>query len=232
MKICELCKSVHDGLFGSGRFCCIKCSTAFGRSQLTDEQRVAINASRSSKLTKREWLSKVCGACSTPFKTKKPTQIGCSHKCAMKLSFANLPAEAKAQHAKRSSDRMTRRYAAGDTSIGWQHRTKFGSSYPEQFFEQLLTKDGIVFTREVRIGRWFADFVIGGVVLEVDGRQHADPDRATSDQIKDAYLISQGYHVIRIPWQNPKTDIAKLMTAYEALKARLGVLDGDRTRTT
>lgn len=104
-------------------------------------------------------------------------------------------------HAKLSSDRMKQRYAEGDTSIGWQTRTT--SSYPEKFFEQVLTELGVTFKREVRIGKWFADFVIGDLVLEIDGRQH--DDRKEQDAEKDAFLKSKGYRVSRIRWRNPKT---------------------------
>ena len=43
---CENCKSIHDGTFGSGRFCSIKCSRGFS----TKAKREEINEKVSSKL--------------------------------------------------------------------------------------------------------------------------------------------------------------------------------------
>lgn len=34
---CELCKNEHDGKYGSGRFCCIKCARAFSTSLKREE---------------------------------------------------------------------------------------------------------------------------------------------------------------------------------------------------
>ena len=69
--------------------------------------------------------------------------------------------------AERMSKLTTRRHQEGDTRIGWQSRAQV--SYPEKFFEQLLTSNGIIFEREIRVGKWFCDFVIGNNVLEMDG---------------------------------------------------------------
>lgn len=43
---CELCGKDHDGLFGSGRFCCLSCSRSFS----TYSKRLEINKKVSKKL--------------------------------------------------------------------------------------------------------------------------------------------------------------------------------------
>lgn len=88
---------------------------------------------------------------------------------------------------------------------GWAKRKNNAPSYAENYFITLFEKEGIKFEREVKIGRWFADFVIGSLVVEVDGKQHDRPERAASDAIKDAFLNAQGYAVLRIKWSNPCT---------------------------
>lgn len=46
MKTCECCGVIHDGNYGSGRFCCIKCARAFS----TKEKREEINQKVSVKM--------------------------------------------------------------------------------------------------------------------------------------------------------------------------------------
>jgi very-short-patch-repair endonuclease len=55
---------------------------------------------------------------------------------------------------------------------------------------------GFKFVRQDSIGPYVADFVCRDrkVVVEVDGGQHAESAR---DQIRDAYLVSEGYRVLR-----------------------------------
>jgi very-short-patch-repair endonuclease len=55
---------------------------------------------------------------------------------------------------------------------------------------------GFKFVRQDSIGPYVADFVCRDrkVVVEVDGGQHAENER---DMTRDAYLISEGYRVLR-----------------------------------
>jgi very-short-patch-repair endonuclease len=211
---CEACQQDHAGIYGSGRFCSKSCASSYGRSSLTPERKAAVRALVSAKLNKQ--VVKSCPICAKQFLSIYNT---CSRKCGTTFGFNSQSAEAKVLHAKRSSDRMIKRYADGDTSIGWQSRT--GSSYPESYFEMLLSRDGFLFEREVKIGRWFADFVIGKTVLEIDGRQH--DDRKEQDALKDEYLRANGYHVVRIEWRNLKVKSKRdeMLNAYEAFKLRL-----------
>jgi len=60
--------------------------------------------------------------------------------------------------------------------------------------------DGHKFARQVPIGAYICDFVCREkqIVIEVDGGQHAE---SASDAIRDAYLIAEGYRVLRF-WNN------------------------------
>jgi very-short-patch-repair endonuclease len=56
---------------------------------------------------------------------------------------------------------------------------------------------GFKFRRQLPIGPYFADFAClsARLVVEVDGEFH----EAESDRRKDVYLLSRGFHVMRIP---------------------------------
>lgn len=67
----------------------------------------------------------------------------------------------------------------------------------------------INYEREKHVGRYFLDFVIGFIDLEIDGKQHEYDDRKKSDKERDAYLTSIGYSVYRIKWNEVNTDEGK-----------------------
>jgi very-short-patch-repair endonuclease len=60
--------------------------------------------------------------------------------------------------------------------------------------------DGHKFARQVPIGTYICDFVCREkqIVIEVDGGQHAE---SAADTVRDAYLIAEGYRVLRF-WNN------------------------------
>jgi very-short-patch-repair endonuclease len=60
--------------------------------------------------------------------------------------------------------------------------------------------DGHKFARQVPIGTYICDFVCREmhIVIEVDGGQHAE---SATDAVRDAYLIAEGYRVLRF-WNN------------------------------
>lgn len=62
--------------------------------------------------------------------------------------------------------------------------------------KQLL---GVPFYRQKPLGRYIVDFYAprANLVVEVDGAQHAEPEHAAQDAARDAYLNSQGLHVLR-----------------------------------
>jgi very-short-patch-repair endonuclease len=90
------------------------------------------------------------------------------------------------------------RLIAAGTHKGWKSRNI--KSYAERFFETVLNNNHISYERERYVGKYFLDFVIGDIDLEIDGKQHQYADRKQSDQVRDEYLRSQGYFVYRIKW--------------------------------
>ncbi len=61
-------------------------------------------------------------------------------------------------------------------------------------------KNGFRFRRQEPIDRYIVDFVCfkARLVVEVDGGQHSG---SATDQVRDAYLKSQGFRVLRF-WNN------------------------------
>ena len=116
------------------------------------------------------------------------------------------------------------------TFSGW-HTRKGESSYPERYVEQVFHQEGIPgWKREKKVGRWFIDFAFEEhkIAVEVDGRQHDMVDRQATDKLKDEFLKSQGWEVIRVRWFNPKDERGKqalypqIKKLVEYLKNKLG----------
>jgi very-short-patch-repair endonuclease len=58
---------------------------------------------------------------------------------------------------------------------------------------------GFHFRRQAPIGRYIVDFVSfrSQLVIEADGGQHGMPEGAQSDQVRDDFLQSQGFRILR-----------------------------------
>ena len=84
------------------------------------------------------------------------------------------------------------------------------ASEPERRLWQELRggRLGVVFRRQVVLGRYVADFAAPSVrlVVEVDGAIHARPQRA--DERRDRDLGRLGYSVLRVPAALVMKDIA------------------------
>jgi very-short-patch-repair endonuclease len=58
---------------------------------------------------------------------------------------------------------------------------------------------GASFRRQTPIGPFIVDFVshAAGLIIEIDGGQHYEPESIKRDAQRDAYLASEGYLVLR-----------------------------------
>lgn len=68
-------------------------------------------------------------------------------------------------------------------------------SYPERVAFDYLTRMGIEFEHQKQVDKYFPDFIVGKVIVEVDGERWHDAEK---DKQRDAVLESYGYSVIRI----------------------------------
>jgi very-short-patch-repair endonuclease len=59
--------------------------------------------------------------------------------------------------------------------------------------------DGLGFRRQVPIRNYIADFVCmsAKIVVELDGESHDFEERQRADQNRDAFFVSEGFHVLR-----------------------------------
>lgn len=191
--ICENCGKEHDGSYGSGRFCSCKCARSFS----TKLNRKEINERVSHSLLKRREL----------YITKTDFSIRYCKDCGKKLSFKNKTGYCRLCHPKHTNPKPEYRekqrqihlkMVKDGTHKGWITRNI--KSYAEVFWESVLDSNHIEYEREKKVGKYFLDFVIGNIDLEIDGKQHQREDRKQHDILRDEFLTNEGYVVYRIPW--------------------------------
>lgn len=187
------------------RFCCRSCSNAVIIRLGSDESKQKVReALEKPKIT--QTLS--CVQCTKIF-TALIFRQTCSGHCKGKLS-GNKGAVTKTERG---------------THPGWSART-MEPSYPEKYFISVFENEGITgWVREKKVGRWFIDFAFEDqkLAVEVDGRQHQDPERKESDERKDTFLTSQGWTVIRVQWSNPRSQKGK-DALHPQVKALLSII--------
>lgn len=200
--ICENCNKEHNGSYGSGRFCSCKCARCFS----SKAKRQEINEKVSKTLLKRREL----GIFKTDF------SIRYCKDCGKQLGFKNIsgyclkccPKHTNARPDVREKQRQIQLQKVTDgTHQGW--KTRNIKSYAEIFWETVLNNNHIVFEREKKIGKYFLDFVIGNIDLEIDGKQHQYKDRKQSDILRDDFLTKAGYFVYRIKWNEINSNEGK-----------------------
>ncbi|HEX4768103.1 MAG TPA: DUF559 domain-containing protein [Lichenihabitans sp.] len=90
---------------------------------------------------------------------------------------------------------------------------------------------GLKFVRQHPVGPFFADFCHrdGKLIIEIDGSQHA---ANTRDKFRDAYLIDQGYRVLRFWNQDVSADIDNVCdTILAAVDGRLEPYERYKTKS-
>lgn len=68
-------------------------------------------------------------------------------------------------------------------------------SYPERIAFDYLTKLGIQFEHNKKVGEYYPDFTIGNLIIEIDGDYWHNKEK---DKIRDEQLNKLGFNVIRI----------------------------------
>jgi very-short-patch-repair endonuclease len=86
----------------------------------------------------------------------------------------------------------------------WPRQLREQQTEAEAALWQLLRNRklmGSKFRRQVPIGRYVADFYCHErkLIVELDGGIHSDPGQQLHDQNRDAFLLSLGLRVLRIP---------------------------------
>ena len=81
--------------------------------------------------------------------------------------------------------------------------------------------DGAKFRRQVALGNFIVDFVCFDrrLVVEVDGPTHEGAEQQAKDRERDAWLLEQGFRVLRLP---NELVIASTELAVTRIRAALG----------
>ena len=197
MKTCENCSNEHEGTYGSGRFCSMKCSRGFS----TKAKRKEINEKVSLSLIKPKPL-RFCKFCNDSFKNGKIGKIFCSQRCAQLSNWSNE--DYKKNQSLKSSETAKQKHNNPNVKFGWQTRKKLEPSYPESIAIKVLNNIGIDYEYEMPLGKYFVDFAIHSkmIAIEIDGQQHKLEERIKTDLKKDTLLKSLGWKVFRIKWPN------------------------------
>ena len=200
--ICEKCGKHYlrkDGI--SKRFCSSKCAHSRNHSDET-KQKVSktLLKQRELGIYKTNFNIRYCKDCGKLLGIKNTS--GYCHLCCPK--HTNARPELREKHKQIQLQKV-----ADGTHKGWTTRNI--KSYAERFFETVLNNNKIKYNREKKVGKYFLDFVIGNIDLEIDGKQHKYKDRKESDTIRDEFLRKQGYFVYRIAWNEINTNEGKQM---------------------
>ncbi|HEY4029127.1 MAG TPA: endonuclease domain-containing protein [Caulobacteraceae bacterium] len=94
---------------------------------------------------------------------------------------------------------LSRRERQSKGAIKRSRRLRREMTLPEQALWRVLRRLGLNVRRQAPIGRYIADFAIheAGLVIEIDGGRHDLPEAQLHDAIRDQWLQSQGYCVLR-----------------------------------
>lgn len=217
--ICENCGVEHEGLYGSGRFCNIKCARGFSTKAKRKEINEKVSKSFDIIHYEKRSIKKYCTFCNGEILTKRKRAKFCSRSCLAKNNWT------KSDYRDRIISSIHQRLEDG-TFSGWKERTKDSTSYAEKYFISVFENENIIgYERELKVNRYFIDFAFVDrmIAVEIDGKQHKELHRKESDQKKDEVLISLGWKVIRIEWYNPTTENNKNIL-YQQIKNLLEIL--------
>lgn len=160
----------------------------------------------------------ICPYCNTRFKQIQPGHLQLHNKT-MEDLFSEFGLDFKT-----TSDYTTKQHSEGSkkaidlaiengTKNAWTIRKT--TSYPEKYWMDVLDNNGIKYEREYVIYQkdlnpelrncFFLDFLIDGYIdLEIDGKQHLEPERVEHDKKRNKLLEDNGYVIYRIPWTSPR----------------------------
>ncbi|MGE0502226.1 MAG: endonuclease domain-containing protein [Rhizobiaceae bacterium] len=93
-----------------------------------------------------------------------------------------------------------------------------------------LKRDGLHFRKQAPIGPYVVDFVCLGskLIVEVDGDHHEIEREKRRDSVRDAYLRSLGYEVLRIDYPDVLGNGSAWNVAQSIKYAALGRFDPTR----
>ena len=93
---------------------------------------------------------------------------------------------------------------------------------PESYLWQLLRnrqRRGMKFRRQHPLGPYVADFycVDAKLVVELDGTPHQTPEGKQKDEVRDAWMRSQGIEVLRFGGWQAENDAQQVLETIDAM---------------
>jgi very-short-patch-repair endonuclease len=202
LKVCKHCSVEFYSEDKNATFCSHSCSASYNnkinnRKPWTDAQKLKARGKRQRRKLKEQFtVSQKYIFVGPP----KPNY----------LKFKNPPAPRDCKVCSKPLDyvQLAKRHKCCShecrVSILEKNRGRHKRSYLEESFEKWLISKGIAFKSEVKIKNnssgklYFVDFIFeNNVIIELDGTQHLKT--VEEDRIRDEYLTSVGYTVLRIP---------------------------------
>lgn len=240
---CETCGAQMKQVYGEGRFCKAACARAFSSAQITDAGKERRNAALVAPETRakiaayqrenpRVWTDDQRKAMSIMQKERMANPaLRAQLSRAMKAHLDSLSPEERAMKNANTREGMMKAIAEGRHK-GWRSRNVL--SYPEKVWSEKLAKAGLQFETNKPVGKlkldgsqycYFLDFVLTNergelLDLEIDGKQHQYEERRASDEVRDAYLTSLGYTIVRAPWY-PRQETELILSVVRSVEDSL-----------
>lgn len=154
---------------------------------------------------KIEYIDFTCPFCNETFSHKTPSAKGLHiNHCIMNPNRSEYKGHPVSDESKKRISLGMKKAISEGRATGW-HKRKVGTkSYPEQWFEKVIQNEfkDKDYVTELSVGKWFLDFAWKKKMLyiEIDGKQHNDPDRAESDAKKDKFCKELGWKCLRLKW--------------------------------
>lgn len=187
-KTCEICKALHDGIYGTGRFCSQSCRNT---RKLSKETKEKISKTLNDKYKDREPIVLFCYYCGENFtpKNNNKTQRCCSISCASSLKLIENP------------EKSTRFYRTG---MGKRSKNEI---YFAELCQKYFGADKVV-TNEKMFDGWDADVIIPDkkVAVAWNGiwhyqkitEKHSLKQVQSRDRIKEKIVTNHGYTFVVI----------------------------------
>lgn len=221
---------------GRGKFCSHACNTSFNHKGLqkpqTTEHREKLSKALKGRLAwnKLPMIDLTCKQCGQPFQVNNPRKDiakFCSRHCHHLFNktitglehplYTRQPRncewcgkEVWVKPAKLHEFRFCSRSCFGS----WISRHIHRPTTPEVIVSKALTELGFQFETEYRIGKYSCDFalLLPKLVIEVDGDYwHSSTRVKNRDKVKDIFLSSQGWVVLRFKEKDVHQNLTKCL---------------------
>ena len=99
---------------------------------------------------------------------------------------------------------------------GFAHQNRVNMTLAERILWENIRQNqlGHKFLRQYIIGDYIVDFICrdGGLIIEVDGAYHSEPKQKENDTVRENWLTSKGYHILRFTNEEIYSDIEKVLS--------------------